>query len=478
MQKTKKKEKAFSSINFRSFIVVTVLLVCIVALAGILSNFVPQGRFDYDENGAIIPGSYVAGEIKGIEFWRVLTAPFRVFVGSDALTIIMISVFLLIMSGVFNIMEKTGGVKALIGKITTTFASKKKLVIFIIMLFFMLFGSFFGMFEELITLLPIMIVFALSLGYDTMTGTGVCMLSACFGFAAAITNPFSVGLASEIAGTPVYQGLWLRILFFVLVFSVLCTFMFFYLRKITKDPKKSLSYEIDREKLKGIDLNGNTQVDEKAYRTYALFFSVQLIVLVLIATISAISDFAIPLLAVTFLVGGITCGLVVSSDKAKVFKDFLNGAISMLPAVFMIALASSVKLVLEESNIIATIMNSVIVALDGKSKFVAIILIYLLILFLQLFIGSASAKIFLIMPIIMPICGALGISPSVVILTYCMADGFTDMIIPTNPILLIGLSVANVSYSKWLKFTFILQITMFALTLLTLLFAVSINYGI
>ena len=82
------------------------------------------------------------------------------------------------------------------------------------------------------------------------------------------------------------------------------------------------------------------------------------------------------------------------------------------------------------------------------------------------------------MPIVVPICEALGISSAVVILTYCMGDGFTDMILPTNPILLIGLSVANVSYSKWIKFTAILQVIMFTLTVLFLLFAVSINYGI
>ena len=450
-QKTEK-EKAFSSINLRSFLMVAGLLVAILIIAGVVSNFIPQGHFSYDEvTGAIIPGTYQKGEIKGIELWRVVTAPVRVFFSEDALTIIMICVFLLIMSGVFNIMDKTGGVKALIAKITKTFANKKTLAVLIIMLFFMLFGSFFGMYEELITLLPIIIIFSLSLGYDTMTGLGMGMLSACFGFAAAITNPFSVGLASDIAGVPVTEGVWLRVLFFVLVFAVLCTFMLLYIRRITKNPKKSLSFRIDREKLKNIDLEGSTQVDEKVFKAYMVFFLVQLVLLVLIASVSAISSYAIPILAVSFLIGGFASGIVASGDKKMVAKEFLNGAISMLPAIAMIAIASSIKLVLQESQIIDTIMNSVIVALEGQSKGVAIILIYILIIFLQIFISSASAKIFLIMPIVVPICEVLGISSSVVILTYCMGDGFTDMLLPTNPILLIGLSVANVSYSKWIK---------------------------
>ena len=148
----------------------------------------------------------------------------------------------------------------------------------------------------------------------------------------------------------------------------------------------------------------------------------------------------------------------------------------MLPAVVMIALASSVKLVMTESGIIDTVMNAVITLLDGQNKFVAILLIYLLILILQVFIGSASAKIFLVMPIVMPIAIALGLSPAVVILAYCMADGFTDVILPTNPVLLVGLSMVNVSYGQWAKWTWKLQTVVFALTIGILFFAIGIGY--
>ena len=196
----------------------------------------------------------------------------------------------------------------------------------------------------------------------------------------------------------------------------------------------------------------------------------------LIASIRAISDYAIPILALSFLVGGVICGLLVTEKKSDTGRYILQGAVAMLPAIVMIALASSVKLVMTESGIIDTIMNGVINTLDGKGKFVCVILIYLLILVLQVFIGSASAKIMLVMPIIMPIATALGISPALVILAYCMADGFTDVILPTNPVLLVGLSMANVSYGKWVKWTWKLQLTLFALTVLVILFAVGIGY--
>ena len=95
---------------------------------------------------------------------------------------------------------------------------------------------------------------------------------------------------------------------------------------------------------------------------------------------------------------------------------------------------------------------------------------------MQFFIGSASAKIILVMPIVMPIANSIGLSPSLVILAYCMADGFTDVIMPTNPILLVGLSVSGVSYGKWFRWTWKLQLFVLVLTVLTLFFGVAIGY--
>ncbi len=473
------KEKAFSGIGTKSFILVVCILCVILALSGALSYFIPQGTFLRDENGTILTDSFVQGEVQGIAIWRILTAPVRVFASSDALTIIMISLFLLIMSGVFNLLEKTDGLRIFIGKTVRKFSSKKRAVICIATLLFMAFGSFFGMFEELVTLLPLVIVFMLSLGFDTLTGLGVCMLAACFGFSAAITNPFSVGLAAGFANIEVLNGAWLRALFFIFVYGFVCVFLLMHIRKIEKSPTRSLTYEIDRLKRENLQLefpDDSNPKENRIFKIYAIFFAVQVVLLVLIASIRAISSLAIPLLSVSFLVGGITAGLLVCENKKDVGKYMLQGAVSMLPSVVMIALASSVKLVMVESGIMDTLMYKVINALQGKGAFVCILLIYLLILFLQLFIGSASAKIMLIMPIILPVSAALGISPTLVIFTYCIADGFTDVILPTNPVLLIGLSIANVSYGKWLKWTWKLQAFVFAFTILILFVAVQIGY--
>ena len=471
------KEKAFATINLKSFLTVVIVLLVLLILCGVITYLIPTGSYERDGEGQIIMGTFEEGKINGIAPWRVLTAPFRVFFKDGGITVVMICLFLLIMSGIFNLLEKTGGVKVFMSRIIRRLGSRHAPVICLTVLIFMLFGSFFGMYEELITLLPIMIVFMLSLGLDTMMGLGVCLMTACFGFSAAITNPFSVGLASEVAGIAPIDGAWLRILFFFLTYVLLCGFLLLHLRRIRKNPAASLTYAQDLEKRAA--LNGSATAIEggdQVFRAFSIFFGIQAGILILIASVRAISDYAIPILAVSFLVSGIVTGLTVCERKTDVWRHIGSGMAAMLPAVAMIALASAPKLVMSESGIMDTVMHHMISLLESRHPATAILLVYALTLFLQVFISSASAKIFLIMPIILPVTQALGLSPNLVILAYCMADGFTDVILPTNPILLIGLSMMGVSYGKWLRWTWVLQLALLAASVGVLLFGVWIGY--
>ena len=465
------KDKPLSSIGVKSFLSVVIILSAILLLCGILTLIIPQGHFERDDNGGIIAGTFVQGKVKGIAIWRILTAPFRVFFMDGGITIITICIFLLVMSGVFNLLDKTGGLKAIITKMLMKLGKRKKTILCLGVLFFMMFGSLFGLFEELVTLLPFVTMFMLSLGFDVFTGLGVCMMSACFGFAAAITNPFSVGIASNLANVNVLDGVWLRIIFFAIIYGVMCLFLILHTNKITR------KQTINSEQIAVSDvLDGADENNKKLGKVFGIFFIAQLVILVGIALIRPISGYAVPILSLTFLAGGIIAGLLVEKDKKKIFFYILQGVMAMLPAVLLIALASSVNLVMQESGIIDTIMNYVINLLSGNSVFVCALFIYLLVLILQIFIGSASAKIFLLMPILLPVSGAVGISPNLLILVYCMADGFSDMIIPTNPVLLIGLSMSKVSYGEWVRWTWKPQLIVLSISILTVLFATAIGF--
>lgn len=109
--------------------VVVGILLAILFFCGSLSYVIPQGAFETDADNNIIPGTYQKGQVEGIALWRVLTAPVRVFASEDAITIVMISIFLLVMSGVFNLLDKTGGIKTFIVYIMRRLRDRGDLVV-------------------------------------------------------------------------------------------------------------------------------------------------------------------------------------------------------------------------------------------------------------------------------------------------------------------------------------------------------------
>ena len=229
-------------INKRSFITVCIILASFMIITYILTFFIPKGIF---ENNVYIP----KGEAKGYNFLNFIFSPIKVIASSDGLTIIVISLFILILGGAFNVMQQTNGIQAIILYLINKYKDKKYKLMYIVVLVFMLFGSLFGIFEESITLLPIILILSLSLGWDTFTGLGMCLLAAGFGFSTALTNPFSVGLGSSTMGINLLDELVSSNYFY---YNVYCSMYILriHIKKIEKDPKSSPTYEADQEKSK------------------------------------------------------------------------------------------------------------------------------------------------------------------------------------------------------------------------------------
>ncbi|MBQ2662201.1 MAG: YfcC family protein [Clostridia bacterium] len=476
MEKNKtSKVKTPISISAKSFILVMVVLLVIMIASGISTYFLPQGSYQFDTQGQLLPDTYTQADIKPYPVWKWFLAPILVFGSEDALNIIMVSLFLLTISGFFSVMENTHGIKLLVEKLVNHFSTKKTTVICLTTLIFMLFGSLFGMFEELVALLPIMVIISLSLGFDTMTGLGICLLASCFGFASAITNPFSVGVASEILEIDALSGVWLRLVFFALTYGLLCVFLIHHSRRIEKTPSLSPTYENDLLKRKELVFDSsNTKDSDRITKIYLIFFTLLIAALILIYVFAA--SYSVPLLILCFLLGSLVTGTLLTGKFSLAFKWFLSGVKAMLPAIVMIAFASSVKFIMTDGGVLYTVVHVAIDLLSGMSPFASILILYGLVLFVQLFIGSASAKAMLIMPIIAPICSVAGISKELALLAFVFGDGFTNVIFPTNAVLLIGLSMANVSYGKWFRHTILLQLLMLTITSLVLLFGVAIGY--
>ncbi len=458
-------------INKRSFITVCIILVSFMFITYLLTFLIPKGIYE-DLNFQF------TNEEKGYNFIHFLFSPIRLLAKSDGIPIIVISLFILILGGSFNVMQQTNGIGALISYLINKYKDKKYKLMYLVILFFMLFGALFGIFEESITLLPIIIVLSLSLGWDTFTGLGMCLMAAGFGFSTALTNPFSVGLASEAMGITVLDGIWYRIIIFVLMYFILCVFLRIHVKKIEKDPTSSFTYEADQEKIKSLNLNTFNNYDPKILKTYLGLFISILFIIFLTAVIKPISEnsLSIPILALSFLFGIFICARIINIEFKRTLRMFFDGLVSMSPAILLLLLAGSIKFILVDSRIMDTIIYYLANILNDTSPIVGILFIYAIILFIQFFIGSASAKVVLIVPIISILANKIGITQNIALLAFIFGDGYTDLIYPTNPVLLIALGIAGFSYTKWLKKTFILQLLILAITVMLLIIGYYIGY--
>jgi len=182
--------------------------------------------------------------------------------------------------------------------------------------------------------------------------------------------------------------------------------------------------------------------------------------------------------AVIFLVAGILSGVLSGyGDLGRLMKDLMKGFLSMVPAVVLILMAMSIKHIMTSGMVMDSILYYASGYIQGLSPNLAVLGLYVLILGLDFFIGSGSAKAFLTMPILIPLTDMVGITRQTAVLAFCFGDGFSNLLFPTNPTLMIALGLTVVSYPKWIRWSMKIQALVFLVTLGFLFLANSFGYG-
>jgi uncharacterized ion transporter superfamily protein YfcC len=488
-------------ISRKSFLSSVIILLLLMLAAGILTRVIPAGQFArVVENGreSIVPGSYQTIGKVDYPIWRWVTAPLEVLWGPDAALVILIIVFLLMIGGSIAVLEKSDILRYSMQQLVDRFGQHKYRMMAVLVLFFMLLGAFIGTFEEMIALVPLAITLAISLGWDSLTGLGMSLLAAGFGFAAAISNPFTVGVAQRLAGLPAFSGVAYRLLVFAIIYVLLITFLLRHAHKVERDPTSSPVHAEDaplRAKfasgLKGAGQDALPTIFDQtlthqtgqlelklAMRTFGIFLALILVVIVLGFVLPPLADISLPLVGLFFLIGALVAGrLSQYASFGAILKDLLKGMVGILPAILLILMAMSVKHIMTAGNTMDTILFYASERLSGMSPYMAGFSIYLLILFLEFFISSGSAKAFLVIPIIAPLVDIVGLTRQSAVLAFTFGDGFSNVFFPTNAALLIALGLTVVSYAKWFKWTIKLQVAVFGLTLLLLFAAIGFGYG-
>jgi uncharacterized ion transporter superfamily protein YfcC len=242
-------QKSGAQISKKAFIQSLLILLALMVIAGILTLIVPAGSYareSVDGRDIIDPASFELVERPQYPAWRWFTAPLEVLGGSDGFIIIVIIVFLLMVGSAFAALDKSGILRTTVARAVKAFGGRKYLLLCVISLLFMLMGAFFGIFEEVVPLVPLMIALSYSMGWDSLTGLGMSILATNMGFSAAVMNPFTIGVSQEIAELPLFSGAWFRIPIFVAVYAVLIIFLARHARRVERDPQASPVFEEDR----------------------------------------------------------------------------------------------------------------------------------------------------------------------------------------------------------------------------------------
>lgn len=246
------------------------MLVLVIA-AIILTQVLPRGAYeraiDADGNEYIVEDSYREDDsLPSLKWWQAVFSPFLVLDPSmdGSLMVWALIALLLVIGAVFTALDNTGVLVYMVESLRNRFKGKKYLLLFLLSFAFMFLGSSAGMFEELIPLVPVVVLLCYAFGWDALTGLGISVLAACFGFAAGVVNPFTVGIAQNLMGIPMFSGIEMRLLTFVVAYAILMAFVYPYARRIEKKPQRSPVYLEDTRKSTASTSRARNSVTTKA----------------------------------------------------------------------------------------------------------------------------------------------------------------------------------------------------------------------
>ncbi|MBE6790341.1 MAG: YfcC family protein [Ruminococcaceae bacterium] len=493
MSEIEKKKSDGLHIDKKTIISITAILLAVYIFAGVLTQILPRGEYntfiDEDTGKASITteSTYSPLEDYTMPLWKIAAAPVMVFIDEGTrdtgMTGILIIAFIVLMGGTFLLLDRCGVLKYLVAVVIKKFSDRKYLLMAVLIFFCMALASTAGILEESVTLVPFAVAISLALGWDSMVGLGMSLISVAFGFTAATFNPFNVMTVQKLAGdVEIFSGLWLRLIVFALVFIGLYAFLFLYAKRIEKNPEKSLSYESDkslREKytVSDVDAVFNDKTTSKAGKAFCICLLFALICIITDFLTGAGGVVSMGGIAVFFVAGGIAAAIIKGLRGKELLFGFTEGIKTVAPAIPLILIVISVAYILNTGKIMHTILYYIHSLIEGMDPFAAILLIFLFIALLEFFIGSGTAKAFLVMPLVLPLAHLIGISSNSVVLSFCLADGFTNLLYPTSGIMIIAIGLVGVSYTKWLKFSWPLFVIEGIISVAVMLFAVMIGYN-
>lgn len=451
-----------------------VIIFFIIIFVAAATWFVPAGEYNTmeDANGrtVVVASSFHAVPPNPQGIFDILKSPIKGMISAAE-----IIAFILIIGGTFKIIFMAGKINDAITKFAHKLAGKEIFVIPVIMALFSLGGAVFGMSEEIIAFIAIFVPFALAMGYDSIVGMAIPFVGAGVGFAGAMLNPFTVGIAQGIAELPPFSGIGYRTLCWAIITAVGIIFVMRYARKVKKDPELSPVYKYDLEKRKTLPGLG---ADMARFSTASILVIATFAVSMVILVIGVMKwDWYIKEICGLFIAIGIVSGIVGRIGANNIAKYFSEGASELCGAAIVVGLARGILVLAKDGRIIDTILHYLSNLVAGVHNIFSSWLMFFVQTIINFFIPSGSGQAALTIPIMAPLGDLIGVSRQIAVLAYQFGDGFTNLIIPTSGVLIGCLYMAKIPWSTWARWILPLQIIFVVLACLLLTGAVLIHFG-
>ena len=448
-----------------TYLLIFSLLILIAALTWII----PGGEYERTTlNGreVVVQNSfkYVENEPQGL--FAIFIAPLKGFVEAG-----MIIGFILLVGGAFNVLAKTDAINSLINKLAKAHRNSntlRKLFVPVLILMFSIGGATFGMNEEIIPFVLIIVPICLALGYDSIVGVAIPLVGAHIGFASAFLNPFNVGIAQGIADVPIFSGIGYRIICWLISTLVAILFILYYLKRLEKNPQISPTFKEDSERK-------NTEHFDNVYNSsnhFSIRHKIVLIAFVLSLAMLVVGviqfNWFIEEIAAMFFIMGIAVGIIGGLKSDEIIKGFLDGAKDLVGTAIIVALARATLVISRDGQIIDTILYGLSPLIESSSPIFASQKMFIVQAIINFFVHSGSGQAALTMPIMAPLADLAGVTRQTAILAFQFGE-YTNIIIPTSAVTMGALSMAKVPWEKWAKWVIPLQIILMLLGLLLLI---------
>jgi len=415
------------------------LLLCGVCVAASLTWILPAGQFDRRDDPAtgrrvVVAGTYRASARAPVGLFGTAVATVRGFIAAaDVIAVV------LFVGGAWIVVDRLGALEAVIGDLVRALGSGGLWTIPIVSIFFAVMGALENMQEEIIPLVPALLVLGAAIGVDAVTVVAMSAGAAMIGSAFGPTNPFQAGIALKLAQLPPLVAGGLRLTIFVAALMLWIGWTLWHARGHRTASRAATSAGSDRA---------------SALRQRVAFVVMLLPMAAYVYGVMRF-DWGFPELAGAFLLGGLAAGLMGGFGILETLNAYVDGMQALLPAALLIGVARAISLVLEDGRVVDTILNAFASALARMPPVAAAFVMVPFQALLHVAVPSVSGQAVLTLPLMVPLADLLHLPRLVAVLAYTTGAGLTELLTPTNGALLAVVVAAGVPFRRWLRFAIV-----------------------